>query len=193
MRASARYSRTCHWPTTEQNKRTRDVPCWLSSTGILFMLLLVVSCGETKPRSWEYIGFGKGRRRSEDERRREDQLLPFQWNKSNAPLACIQGKGEEVCVPRVAFGFYKTETGRRDAFRSNLRTCARRRRIGGAFGARARQDLGEGQTVAVNTSGDDKLCNHARIVTPGTGFRFLSCRLSQTDSRFRKYPAQPVV
>ena len=61
MRASARYSRTCHWPTTEQNKRTRDVPCWLSSTGILFMLLLVVSCGETKPRSWESLSVsGKG-------------------------------------------------------------------------------------------------------------------------------------
>lgn len=35
-------------------------------------------------------------------------------------------------------------------------------------------------------------CNHVREVVSGTGSRFLLCRLSQTDSRFRKYPPQPI-
>ena len=36
-------------------------------------------------------------------------------------------------------------------------------------------------------------CRHARVVTSGTGSRFLLCRLSQEDRRFPKYPPQPVV
>jgi hypothetical protein len=36
-------------------------------------------------------------------------------------------------------------------------------------------------------------CNQKREVVSGTGSRFLFCRLSQTDARYRKYPPQPVV
>jgi hypothetical protein len=36
-------------------------------------------------------------------------------------------------------------------------------------------------------------CEHVRDVISGTGSRFLLCRLSQADSRFPKYPPQPIV
>jgi len=36
-------------------------------------------------------------------------------------------------------------------------------------------------------------CLHLREVISGRGSRFLLCLLSQTDSRFPKYPPQPVV
>ena len=36
-------------------------------------------------------------------------------------------------------------------------------------------------------------CEHMREITPGTGSRFLLCRLSQADPRFPKYPPQPVI
>lgn len=36
-------------------------------------------------------------------------------------------------------------------------------------------------------------CVQLREVLSGTGSRFLLCRLSQTDARFAKYPAQPVM
>lgn len=36
-------------------------------------------------------------------------------------------------------------------------------------------------------------CQHVREIVSGTGSRFLLCRLSQTDSRFAKYPPQPVL
>lgn len=35
-------------------------------------------------------------------------------------------------------------------------------------------------------------CSHVREIVSGKGSRFLLCRLSQTDSRFPKYPPQPV-
>jgi hypothetical protein len=35
-------------------------------------------------------------------------------------------------------------------------------------------------------------CSHVREVTSGTGSKFLLCRLSQENSRFPKYPPQPV-
>ncbi len=35
-------------------------------------------------------------------------------------------------------------------------------------------------------------CRHLREIVTGKGSRFLMCLLSQTDSRFRKYPPQPV-
>ncbi len=35
-------------------------------------------------------------------------------------------------------------------------------------------------------------CQHLREVVSGKGSRFLMCLLSQTDSRWRKYPPQPV-
>jgi hypothetical protein len=38
-----------------------------------------------------------------------------------------------------------------------------------------------------------KTCDHMREIISGKGSRFLLCSLSQTDSRFRKYPPQPVV
>jgi hypothetical protein len=38
-----------------------------------------------------------------------------------------------------------------------------------------------------------EICEHRREIISGTGSRFLLCRLSQTDSRFPKYPPQPVV
>jgi ribosome-associated protein len=38
-----------------------------------------------------------------------------------------------------------------------------------------------------------KTCNHMREVVSGTGSRFLFCQLSQTNSRFPKYPPQPIV
>jgi hypothetical protein len=37
------------------------------------------------------------------------------------------------------------------------------------------------------------VCVHARVVTSGKGSTFLLCRMSETDPRFRKYPALPVV
>jgi hypothetical protein len=36
-------------------------------------------------------------------------------------------------------------------------------------------------------------CVHVREVVSGTGSRFQLCRLSQTDGRYAKYPAQPVL
>lgn len=36
-------------------------------------------------------------------------------------------------------------------------------------------------------------CIHCRVVTSGTGSKFLLCKLSQQDKRFPKYPPQPVV
>jgi hypothetical protein len=36
-------------------------------------------------------------------------------------------------------------------------------------------------------------CQHLREVVSGTGSRFLLCLLSQADSRFPKYPQQPVL
>src|SRR5437016_1276111 len=38
-----------------------------------------------------------------------------------------------------------------------------------------------------------KTCAHMQEIVSGTGSRFLLCRLSQTDSRFPKYPPQPMV
>lgn len=35
-------------------------------------------------------------------------------------------------------------------------------------------------------------CRHLREIVTGKGSRFLMCLLAQTDSRFRKYPPQPV-
>jgi hypothetical protein len=35
-------------------------------------------------------------------------------------------------------------------------------------------------------------CRHLREVVSGKGSRFLMCLLSQSDSRWRKYPPQPV-
>jgi len=35
-------------------------------------------------------------------------------------------------------------------------------------------------------------CRHLREIVSGRGSRFLMCLLSQTDSRFKKYPQQPV-
>ena len=35
-------------------------------------------------------------------------------------------------------------------------------------------------------------CQHLREVVSGKGSRFLLCRLAQADSRWKKYPAQPV-
>lgn len=36
-------------------------------------------------------------------------------------------------------------------------------------------------------------CVHLKEVISAKGSRFLLCRLSQTDSRFPKYPQQPVI
>lgn len=36
-------------------------------------------------------------------------------------------------------------------------------------------------------------CDWVRIVTSGTGSRFLLCRRFQVDRRFAKYPPQPVL
>ena len=36
-------------------------------------------------------------------------------------------------------------------------------------------------------------CAHVREVVSGSGSRFLLCRLSHQDRRYRKYPPQPVV
>ena len=36
-------------------------------------------------------------------------------------------------------------------------------------------------------------CHHMREVVSGKGSRFLLCELSKTNSRFPKYPVQPVV
>lgn len=36
-------------------------------------------------------------------------------------------------------------------------------------------------------------CTHVRIIQTPKGSRFLLCQVSQTDPRFVKYPAQPVV
>lgn len=36
-------------------------------------------------------------------------------------------------------------------------------------------------------------CDHSRVVESARGSRFWMCRLSETDARFRKYPALPVV
>ncbi len=36
-------------------------------------------------------------------------------------------------------------------------------------------------------------CDHARTIVSGKGARFLLCELSLTDSRFAKYPPQPIV
>jgi len=36
-------------------------------------------------------------------------------------------------------------------------------------------------------------CVHVREIVSGKGSRFLLCELSQADSRFQKYPPQPVV
>jgi hypothetical protein len=37
------------------------------------------------------------------------------------------------------------------------------------------------------------ICLHARIVESGRGSRFYLCQRSQTDPRFKKYPALPVL
>ena len=37
-----------------------------------------------------------------------------------------------------------------------------------------------------------EICRHLREVRSGRGSRFLLCEKSQTDSRFPKYPPQPV-
>ena len=36
-------------------------------------------------------------------------------------------------------------------------------------------------------------CVHAQVVRSGKGSTFVMCGLSKTDSRFRKYPALPVL
>ncbi len=36
-------------------------------------------------------------------------------------------------------------------------------------------------------------CTHCKEIVTGKGSRFLLCQLSQTDSRYSKYPPQPVV
>lgn len=36
-------------------------------------------------------------------------------------------------------------------------------------------------------------CAWVRLIQTPKGSRFLLCQLSQTDSRYAKYPAQPVV
>ncbi len=36
-------------------------------------------------------------------------------------------------------------------------------------------------------------CVHMREIVSGKGSRFLLCELSQADSRFAKYPPQPVI
>jgi hypothetical protein len=36
-------------------------------------------------------------------------------------------------------------------------------------------------------------CTHCKEVVSGKGSRFLLCKKSQSDSRFPKYPPQPVV
>ena len=38
-----------------------------------------------------------------------------------------------------------------------------------------------------------EFCVHAREVVSGKGSQFLLCRKSGTDSRFPKYPSQPVL
>jgi hypothetical protein len=35
-------------------------------------------------------------------------------------------------------------------------------------------------------------CAHRRVIVSGKGSRFLLCLLSKTDSRYPKYPRQPV-
>lgn len=35
-------------------------------------------------------------------------------------------------------------------------------------------------------------CRNMREVVSGTGSRFLLCKVSQTDPRFKKYPMQPI-
>jgi hypothetical protein len=36
-------------------------------------------------------------------------------------------------------------------------------------------------------------CKHARVITSARGSTFYLCRLAETDARFRKYPALPVL
>ena len=36
-------------------------------------------------------------------------------------------------------------------------------------------------------------CEHCRLIISGKGSRFLLCQLSLEDSRYAKYPPQPVV
>jgi len=45
----------------------------------------------------------------------------------------------------------------------------------------------------VTTTSLCQTCSHVREIVSGKGSRFLLCQLSQTDSRFHKYPPQPVV
>ncbi|MBI1347589.1 hypothetical protein GC163_15015 [bacterium] len=35
-------------------------------------------------------------------------------------------------------------------------------------------------------------CRHCRVITTPKGSRFLMCQLAQRDSRYPKYPPQPV-
>lgn len=44
-----------------------------------------------------------------------------------------------------------------------------------------------------DTAGLCRTCRHARIITSARGSTFYLCRLSETDPRFAKYPALPVV
>ena len=50
-----------------------------------------------------------------------------------------------------------------------------------------------GEETKFDAVGLCRTCEHARIIQSARGSKFYLCRLSETDSRFAKYPRLPVL